>query len=119
VEVHRGNLPSTLGQRLDSVVFRIVQEGLTNAFRHGNASHVSVFCWRSSGEIRISVRDNGRGMENLATAEEGMGLSGIRERLAEVGGAVTRRNLDGGFELEVTIPYRMGEIGAAHKSADR
>lgn len=119
VAVHRGNLPWSLGPRLDSIVFRVVQEGLTNAFRHGNASEVSVFCWQSEKDIRVSVRDNGRGMESIATAEEGLGLAGIRERLAEVGGTVSRRNLNRGFELEVSIPYRMGEIGATHQSTDR
>ena len=104
VTVSRGNFPWTLGQRLDEIVFRVVQEGLTNAFRHGKATEVMVFFWRAPDEIRVRVRDNGRGVP-FAKHEEGIGLKGIRTRLDECGGTLRTRGLSVGFEMEVRIPF--------------
>lgn len=114
VEVNRGNLAWTLGQRLDAVVFRCVQEALTNAFRHGKATEVSVSFWRAPDEIRITVRDNGVGVAANVAVEDGMGLSGIRDRLREFGGALKTGNVGGGFELQARIPYRIGGIGESN-----
>lgn len=119
VEVNRGNMPWSLGQRLDSVVFRCVQEALTNAFRHGKATEVTVTFWRAADELRIAVRDNGVGAAIDGETEEGMGLSGIRERLREYGGTLRTGNVGGGFELQARIPYRAGGIREPNQGPDR
>ena len=119
VEVNRGNMPWSLGQRLDSVVFRCVQEALTNAFRHGKATEVTVSFWRAADELRIAVRDNGVGAAIDGEAEEGMGLSGIRERLREFGGSLRTGNVGGGFELQARIPYRAGGMREPNQGPDR
>ena len=110
VEMNTGNLPWSVGQRLDGVLFRFVQEGLTNAFRHGKASRVRVNLWQADAEIRVSVWDDGRGILAGKPIEEGIGFAGMRERLAALGGAVTARNAPDGFIVSATIPYRMGGI---------
>ncbi len=111
VEMHLGNLPPTLGHRIDSALFRLVQEGLTNAFRHGNASRVRITMWQAPAEIRVNVWDNGSGLAaDGAAVQDGIGMSGMRERFAELGGTIRAGNVADGFQLSGAIPYAMGEI---------
>ena len=119
VRVNLGNLPSSFGRKLDSVIFRLIQEGLTNAFRHGKATRVRINLWQTKGEILVSVLDNGRGVAPGTEITEGIGLSGMRERLSEYGGEIRLRPVQDGFELLASIPYGMGEIGGEDTSPDR
>jgi signal transduction histidine kinase len=100
-EFHHGNVPWTFGERVDAVIYRLVQEGLTNAFRHGKADRIRVMLWLAGGELRLSVWDNGRGAQ---TIDQGIGLSGMRERLESLGGRLNPHNTVDGFELSVVIP---------------
>ena len=118
VELHVGNLPATLGPRIDSVLFRLVQEGLTNAFRHGNASRVRITMWQAAEEIRVGVWDNGTGLPADGIVQDGIGMSGMRERFAELGGTIRARNVLDGFQLSGTIPYAMGEIIGSDQGSD-
>ena len=120
VEFHNmGNIPPSLGPGLDSVLFRFVQEGLTNAFHHGKASAVWVNLWRTEDEIRASVCDDGDGLESGGTVVEGIGITGMRERIAEFGGTISATNRSDGFELRATIPFRVGEMMHEDQSPDR
>jgi signal transduction histidine kinase len=67
-------------------LYRIVQEALTNAVRHGKATEVSIIIEYLPKEIRFYIRDNGIGVEEC---KEGYGLRGIRERAEAFGGTVT------------------------------
>ena len=118
VELHVGNLPATLGPRIDSVLFRLVQEGLTNAFRHGNASRVRITMWQAAEEIRVGVWDNGTGLPAEGVVQDGIGMSGMRERFAELGGTITARNVTDGFQLSGTIPYATGESIGSDQGSD-
>ncbi|OHD70579.1 MAG: hypothetical protein A2177_05865 [Spirochaetes bacterium RBG_13_68_11] len=111
VRLNLGNLPWSFGRKLDAVIFRIVQEGLTNAFRHGKATRVRINLWQTEGEIIVSVLDNGRGVAPGTEVADGIGLTGMRERLSEYGGDIRLRSAVDGFELAATIPYGMGGIG--------
>jgi signal transduction histidine kinase len=101
VDLWFANLPLTLGPDVDAVLFRIVQEGMTNSFHHGQATHVEVVFRLESHGVRASVRDNGEGAESIS---EGIGFKGLRERLGPIGGTLTTRNLPNGFELSAWIP---------------
>jgi len=104
VELNYGNVPLSLGSDLDAVVYRLIQEGLTNAFRHGKADYIRVGLWLRSRQILVTVWDNGRGISGDSNpTEEGIGLKGMRERLAEVNGTISARNLADGFELTAVI----------------
>ena len=86
-------------------LFRIIQECLTNAVRHGQATQISVTLARLDGAtLSIQVRDNGTGCAELT---EGSGLRGIRERLEAIGGRVEvlPRGEDGasGFSVKAVI----------------
>ena len=103
VRVEYRNISLAPHHMIDATLFRIVQEALTNAFWHGNATIVKVLFWYDKG-MSMVISDNGTGSENI---EEGIGLRGMREQLAEIGGSVRIRSMRGeGFELSIYIPER-------------
>ena len=81
-----GDAPQTLGEETDHVVYRIVQEGITNALRHGRASEIVVSLFQKNGGVGVSIKDNGIGTSGV---KEGYGLLGIRERIERLGGELT------------------------------
>jgi signal transduction histidine kinase len=107
VQINYGNVPFSLGREVDSMIYRLIQQGLTNAFRHGKADAVRVNLWRAESEIRVSISDNGRGSEEL---QEGIGIQGMRERLSTVGGRIETLSRSDGFELNAAIPAEACEI---------
>ena len=110
IRLNTGNLPWSLGMKIDSALFRFVQEGLTNAFRHGKATRIQINLWRTPDELRASIRDNGQGLDSEEPVEDGIGLSGMKERFSSFGGKIVAHNVADGFELSATIPYRAGEM---------
>lgn len=94
--------------RVDSVaqaetLLRVVQEALTNIVRHAGATNAWISLRREADVVRLSIRDDGRGVVPL---REGFGLSGMRERLALVGGTLGISQSDtGGVALEITAPH--------------
>lgn len=89
------------------VVLRIVQEGLTNIIRHSGASRVDLTVRREGPAVEVSLSDNGRGLAGDLSWQDGsgLGLIGMRERVALLGGElrVDKRN-DGGFRLLALLP---------------
>lgn len=96
--------PRHLQSDEEDVIYRVVQEGLTNAERHGHATHITVTIGTEERRLYIIIADNGTGAAGL---EEGFGLRHMRERLELLSGRL-RYYSDGGFTLEVTIPLRAG-----------
>ncbi len=96
---------------VELVLFRILQEGLTNVHRHSGASEAKVVIRRELDSVVLEVRDNGCGVtpELLTRFEQtgasmGVGLSGIRERVRELHGQVTLEAGSPGTVLHVRIP---------------
>ncbi len=78
-----------LDREFSTVCFRIFQETLTNIIRHAKASHVEVRLAQVDQELILTVRDNGRGIsEKEVIHARSIGLIGMRERVAQVGGEV-------------------------------
>jgi len=102
VRLQYGNLPWELPDKIDLLLYRLVQEALTNAFRHGQATEVSVVLWIDTRELSVTIEDNGRG---AAVLKEGMGLSGIRERVSGLGGTLSYKARPDGFALSVRVPF--------------
>lgn len=104
-------MPSELPAEVEKLLYRLIQEGLTNAFRHGKASEVHISFWYDRGNLTIRIRDNGRG-ETLEANEEGtlsserpgIGLAGLREQVEQRGGRFQAGAVMGGFLLEATLP---------------
>ena len=83
---------------------RCAEEAVTNAVKHAAARNVWIEARREPDRLELSVRDDGRGAGALAA---GNGLTGMRERVAELGGVVELRTAPGaGFELRVVVPLR-------------
>ncbi len=104
VDIETGNLPSSFGDELDLILYRIVQEGLTNALRHGHANRVRMLFWIVSESVQVIILDNGSGSKKVI---KGIGLAGMEERISRLGGTVRAENApEGGFQLTVTIPLQ-------------
>lgn len=97
-----------------SAVFRILQESLTNAARHAQASLVEVTIDRSDGGVRLRVHDNGRGFSPEQPSRPGShGLTGLRERAYLLGGEVDISSEPGrGTTIEVRIPLQSRTVEA-------
>ncbi len=97
-----GNISTSCGEWIDNVIYRIVQEGLTNAIKHGKASKITVSLWIDEKSVIVSVRDNGIGAGEIV---EGLGLKGMRERIAKFSGSLDiQGKIDSGFLLVARIP---------------
>jgi len=94
---------AVIDRELNETVHRIIQEGLTNAYRHGYATLVRVDVWRRGDRLRIKLSDNGIGVAKL---HEGNGLMGMRERITRYGGFLTwDSRLGAGFDLGVELAW--------------
>ncbi len=85
----RVDLEARIDERLpadvETAIYRIVQEALTNVVKHARASSISVVLGKGRGVVTAVVEDDGRGFE-LDRATDGLGIVGMRERLALLGG---------------------------------
>ena len=77
--------PRPLPTSLDLSVYRIVQEGLTNALKHANATRAHVVVRYAEDSVEVEVIDDGRGPPTSGTGD-GAGTVGMRERVALFGG---------------------------------
>ncbi|MFE6833727.1 sensor histidine kinase [Streptomyces sp. NPDC057705] len=100
---------------LDTTVYRIVQEALTNVVKHAGARRVSVRLHRGARELAITVADDGRGPAGAGdgSGSVGHGLIGIRERAAAHGGTVEcgPRRDGSGFEVRAVLVTSPLEVG--------
>lgn len=89
----------------EMAIYRIVQESLTNAIRHGKAKNIDVSIKKNYGSINLLICDDGIGCEDI---KAGFGLRHIRERVNMLKGQVNFSSEDG-FKVEAMIPIRWGE----------
>ena len=80
-----GRAAAPLGPELETALYRVVQEALTNAAKHGEAGRAVVEVRADATTVQLSVRDDGKGFE-AGTDTEGFGLLGIQERVDLLGG---------------------------------
>jgi signal transduction histidine kinase len=74
-----------ISPQLKTIVYRIVQESLTNISKHSEASFVNIFCQAKNQELEIAIEDNGKGFDITQNAS-GFGLQGMQERVMAVSG---------------------------------
>lgn len=101
-----------LGQEVRTTIYRIIQESLSNVAKHAGANSVSVIIDRTETLLRLTIEDNGRGFE-VATAGKlareqlagGLGIAGMRERVALIGGEIEiESSIGNGSTIFVRIP---------------
>jgi len=94
------------GRDEERLVYRLVQEALTNVVKHASASHVNLTAKESGGEIRISISDDGAGFDP-GVASGGRGLTGMRERIELLGGEIEVASEPGeGTQIAARVPLR-------------
>jgi signal transduction histidine kinase len=100
-----------LSPDLETAIFRIVQEALTNVLRHSEAQKTCVSLATADGHLCITVRDDGKGTaENVMKFRPGaigIGLGGMRQRVKEFGGELRLRDANPGTLVEAVIPIEI------------
>ena len=82
VDLEAGLGEDRLPAELETTLYRIIQEALTNVVKHAEAQSVSVLLVRREGSVTTVIEDDGRGFDPTSTREDGLGLLGMRERVA-------------------------------------
>jgi signal transduction histidine kinase len=116
---HFGRLP----RDLETAIFRVVQECLTNIHRHSESAVARVDVASSGGDVRIAVEDEGRGispekqLEIMSTGLPGVGVRGMRERLRQLGGSLEIKSAGEGQGTVVVARLPVGDTSPEIASA--
>ena len=96
-----------LPSEVETVLYRVVQEALTNVVKHARAERVSILLRERDGRVAAVIEDDGRGFSPEAETGEGLGLVGMRERVALVDGRLDVESAAGsGTTIVVEVPLR-------------
>jgi signal transduction histidine kinase len=116
--------PNRLSEVEERTLFRIVQESLTNIFRHSGSETASVSIALDSGIVRLEVSDKGKGIPgdilralNSSGGQLGVGVRGMRERLRQLGGWLQIRSRSDGTTLNASFPIREVAVGEGPSQA--
>jgi signal transduction histidine kinase len=110
LEYERGTSRSRLTSNIETTVYRIIQEALSNAVRHAGARSVHVHVTDLSGQVEARVSDDGRGFQE-STKAEGFGLAGMRERAALARATLSVRTSTSGTTIEFVCPVARPRAG--------
>jgi signal transduction histidine kinase len=107
------SIPKDFGRvprKMELVIFRIVQECLTNIHRHSGATNASIRIDHLDGAISVQVADNGTGMQKerlteVQSGSHGVGLRGMRERIRQFRGDMRIESDSAGTKIQVTLPF--------------
>ena len=97
---------------VETTLYRIVQEALTNAVKHAKATNVWINAWKRNHMLCCSIRDDGRGFDSSSThaspAQKGLGLIAMHERVTAIGGTLHIESRPGrGAEISIRIPLEV------------
>ena len=102
VDIESGNMKYNYGSTVNRILTRIIQEAFTNSVRHGQATYIIIQFWEFPDSLSMTVSDNGVGAQHIV---KGIGLAGMEERLAAIGGTIDAYSPEeGGFRLKINIP---------------
>jgi signal transduction histidine kinase len=105
VNVEAGQVSEDLPEEHKTCIYRVVQEALHNCIRHAGARSVTVTVRQSPEELSLSVEDDGKGFD--VRRERGLGLIGIEERVANLGGNFAVESVPGrGARLRISLPLK-------------
>jgi signal transduction histidine kinase len=107
LEVQPADFPR-LAPDLETAIFRVIQESLTNVFRHSGAKKAWVTLSQQEDQVMVKVGDDGKGVgreiAEMRPGSVGIGLAGMRERAQEFGGNLRVTNASPGTLVEIVIP---------------
>jgi len=105
VDLETSMLKERLPEEVETAIYRIVQEALTNVVKHAHAHRVSVLLTRADGRIKAVIEDDGTGFEPDRTDGDGIGLIGMRERIELLDGSLAVESSDrSGTTIAVEVP---------------
>ena len=121
------NIPDNLGRfgrDMELMMFRLVQECLTNIHRHSGSKTADINVWSNNREVGLDVRDQGRGIppERLASIQAqggGVGIRGMRERIHPFHGAMEIESNNSGTRIAFRIPIQKPGTSPQSQSASR
>ena len=94
-----------LPAKLETVIFRVTQEALTNVVKHAEAETVRITVASRERSVVLAIEDDGRGFSEARTHDGGFGLVGMRERVASLNGSLEIESTHGsGTRIAVEIP---------------
>lgn len=108
---YESNLDTRLAESLETHLFRITQEALTNIARHSGASRATVRLTVRNGHVRLAITDNGKGLTPaLEHRRSSLGMVGMRARARQVNGDLRVENRkEGGLRIQVEAPLQNAE----------
>jgi signal transduction histidine kinase len=113
IDIQPSDFPR-LSPDLETAVFRIIQEALTNIFRHSGAHKAWITLAKNDAELVGTVRDDGKGIPaGIAEFRPnliGVGIGGMRQRVKELGGELRLRNVEPGTMIDVVIPIQVSTV---------
>ena len=108
-----GELPS-FSSTAATTIFRVAQEALTNIHRHAEAPHVVIRVSVTPTEFQLEVSDDGKGFADLEACRQGIGILGMQERLAELGGTLrVESGRNAGSSVFAILPLAGEELNPA------
>jgi signal transduction histidine kinase len=110
-----GGAERVLDRELETVIYRLVQESLTNVVKHAQAHSVRVSVRAAGDRVEVEVEDDGVGFDPAASTS-GFGLAGMRERVYLAGGTLEVVPSDVGTTVRASLPARDGEAGRAGRA---
>jgi signal transduction histidine kinase len=107
VELESSLGDARLSPEVETTIYRIVQEALSNVVKHAGATRISILLTKRDGAVVAVIEDDGRGFDPAAVDDEGLGLVGMRERVGLVGGRLRIESAGGaGATLVAEVPLR-------------
>jgi signal transduction histidine kinase len=112
IDFSPGKFEERLDPELETAIYRVVQEALTNVAKHAGAKHVRVSLAKDDRDVRVAIEDDGKGFDQDAVAarspeKRGAGLLGIQERATLRGGGIEIRSVKNeGTRIDLRIPWR-------------
>lgn len=119
VELELDIMDEGYGKELDATIYRVVQEALSNAIRHGEPRRVLVKVRQEGDGVRVVIQDDGRGLPEQTTKRTGFGIVGMKERIAAHDGSLEVMNrADGrGVVVSAWLPLGEDELDAEPREA--
>ncbi len=107
IDFSHAGIPRSLPKEISLCFFRVLQEALQNAVKHSRERHFKVELHRTSGEIELTVSDQGVGFDQKDSMDRrGLGLISMRERLQLVGGQFSIESKPGcGTTIRARVPF--------------
>ena len=107
------HVPSNLPHELTLCLFRVVQEAVQNAIKHGAAHNIALHLGAAGQRMTLTVADDGKGFDIDAVSGKGLGLISMAERVELIGGTLKVSSMPGaGTRLEAIVPIQADEVRA-------